>query len=96
MVCYAFISQEGRGTFHRFQIATVVTINPTACIGAENGFQDTRVPLKKSPTRNVCVVLTVHMSNAIIHTYCMYYIHTHTCSHLKAPIYTVRCISINT
>lgn len=33
--------ETGRGTFHRFQIATVVTINPFAYIAVENGLRDT-------------------------------------------------------
>lgn len=54
--------KKSRGTFQRCQIATVVTINPCACIGVENGVQDTMwVSLKKRLTPNICVVLTVHV-----------------------------------
>lgn len=40
--------ETGRGTFHRFQIATVVTINPFAYIAVENGLRDTTRKKKKN------------------------------------------------
>lgn len=80
------VFETGRGTFHRFQIATVVTINPFAYIAVENGLRDTtRKERKKTFNPNFFVVWCTRrvMRGTLAHKCCVHIMtRTHKGAHL--------------
>lgn len=91
VVCYAFILfyfLRKQKNITGFQIATVVAINPCACIGVENGLQDTKYCQPKSIIAWFCahykgIQLCSHKGKDL-HAQQGAWVHTHTHTHTHA------------